>query len=113
MAIDPEFLACLKQQISTADPDPTGAPNAFAECALGAPVKQLVRLESQNRMVQSPSGEERMSNTLMIAANEITDRSVVWLPGKDDTDAAQSVPVQMVEIAVDEDGDPHHYEVSL
>ncbi len=113
MAIDPEFLACLNQQISTADPDPTEEPSAFGEPALSAPVSQLVRLESQNRMVQAPSGEERMSNTLMIAANAVTDRSVVWLPGKDDTKPEESVPVQMVEIAVDEDGDPHHYEVSL
>ncbi len=111
MAIDSEFLACLNQQISTADP--VGAPNSFGECALGDPVKQLVRIESQNRMLQTPSREERVSSTLIIAAEEITDRSVVWLPGKDDTKPEQSVPVQMVEIATNEDGSPHHYEVSL
>ena len=112
MAIDPEFLACLNQQISTAD-RVVGPPNAFGEPPLSTPVKQLVRLESQNRMVQSANREERMSNTLMIAANAVTDRSVVWLPGKDDTDPAQSVPVQMVEVAPNQDGTPHHYEVSL
>ena len=68
MAIDPEYLACLNQQISTADPE--GAPNSFGECALSTPVKQLVRIESQNRMVRSASREERVSSTLIIAAED-------------------------------------------
>ncbi len=112
MTISPEFLDCMNQEISSAEPLANKG-DGSAECTYGTPVRQKVRKETQNKIVVSANGVEQRSNTLLIAENAITEQARVWLTSTDDGDNTLARLPMAVEIGVDEDGTPHHYEVSI
>lgn len=112
MAITPEFLDCLNQTINVARV--TGLlGDGSAECVYGVPVAQVARVEPQSKMVNSPNGKEKMSTTLIITEFAITEEDRVWLPGVDSADNTLARLPMLVEVGVDTDGTPHHFEVSI
>ena len=109
MPLDPDLQRMFRQTIYVAQP--RGDNTLEGDLVYGSPAAVVCRCEPSTVVTDtSPTGEETVSEWLILTATAIGNRDHIWLPGASVTAANARMP-QRVDEVTDEDGSVSHYEV--
>jgi len=107
VSMDPQLKCQLAQTISVAS---VSSVSNMGDPTYGTPATRNARVVTQRTIVQSPDGEEIISNQVIVTEAEIKIDDRVWLPGDDNTNTGLARTPKSIIRGIDEIGNIDHFE---